>query len=264
VKRPGLPVAVGLLLAAAPVAAQVNAEVLPLAEKPGWSGNIEGSLALSEGNVDALDLGVGFGLQKLSIVASDPPTAPFRSRVLFVASVRRSSAQGKLFGNRGFAHFRYTRMAGRRLGPDFFTQLQYDEFTRLELRWIGGAGIRWDVVRTEGRELWVGTGAMIERERLDAPSDERDLRESTHHRWTSYGALRVRLGKASVLANTVYIQPRWDSLLDVRLLEALDLRSRLAGRLAVGTALELRYDSRPPAGVRGTDVRLSTNVGVGF
>lgn len=255
----------------------VNAEKLITdPEREGWSGSLSTSFALSAGNVDRLSLGFSGGLQYWTLypegVGYGDHAAPpgsrrfFRDRWLLITNAAFLRVRGNDVVNNGFAHTRYTRMWRPRVGSDFFVQSQYNEFKLLQLRSLGGLGLRVDPLNRKVVHAWAGTGYMAEYERytFDPATDPHPSRV-VNHRWTSYGVIQLRLWESELVTrSTTYYQPRLDDFSDFRLLEALQLEVR-AGPVALGAELELQYDSDPPraSGVVPLDVFVSNYLRVG-
>jgi hypothetical protein len=253
-----------------PVAASpVNAEVLrPDALAPGWSGGLDGSLALARGNVVLTDVGgaARVQLQTLHRPRPDLSALPFvHQRVLATGSGRFAAQRGRAFVSQAFAHARWTAMWHPIVGSDVFAQHQTNAFLRLRARTIAGTGVRVVLVHAPMIMIWAGSGWMIERERIDVQPGARDRPVTLAHRSTSYFTVRAALFRDRLLAqNTVYWQPRFDAPTDVRALEELELLAKVTDVLALGLTFGLAYDSAPPTGVAPTDLRLASTVRLSF
>jgi hypothetical protein len=62
----------------------------------------------------------------------------------------------------------------------------------------------------------------------------------------------------------VYAQPRFDDLSDVRVLDELEIQAKVNDVVSFGTTLSELVDSRPPTGVRSTDLRLASELHISF
>lgn len=167
--------------------------------------------------------------------------------------------------SRGFGHTRYTRMWIPRLGSDFFAQVQYNELNRLEVRMVGGLGLRVDPIRTRRFQAWGGTGYMVEYELNNVIEGDPHPARLVNHRWTNYLVLQLMVANgAFVVRNTAYAQPLLTDFGDLRVLDALQLEARVGSILAVGVDLETQYDSRPPLQVVPLDLMLGSYLRLGF
>lgn len=252
------------MFAAAPASAQVNAEVLRANPfRAGWSGGVDASLALARGNVELLDVG---GAGRLQFQTLHPPSAtdgaPFvRQRVFVTTSGRFAESAGVDFVSQAFTHGRWIAMWHRRVGTDLFAQFQYNEFFRLNGRAVVGGGVRVEAVHSPRFMLWGGSGYMFEYDRIRVRPGATDAPESWEHRWTSYASARfATFDGRLLLQNTVYVQPRFDALGDVRVLEEFEVLSKVTEVFGLGLTTSLLYDSAPPTGVRTVDLRLATTI----
>ncbi len=254
------------------VASPVNAEGLKAsAEVEGWSASLDGRASVAAGNVDRIDLGFGGGVQFRTFhppgaghgSRSSPPGAQpfFLDRWVLVSDVALSKLNRSDITDRGFMHSRYTRMWLPRVGSDFFAQAQYNAFTRLRTRILGGTGIRVDAVHRRRLQLWGGSGYMAEFEVNAIVEGDSHPREVINHRWTSYLVVQAKLiDDQLVVRNTVYAQPRFDAFEDVRMLESVQVEARLGKVFALGVDFELQFDNRPPDEVESLDLRLGSYV----
>lgn len=250
--------------------AQVGIERLqrdPL--KSGVHGALEGSVSVTSGNANVLDVG-GTALALVQTLQGrssdeppgvwDDPSTPvpyLDDRVLIIGNVRYGEALGVRTVSNGFAHVRAVTMWHPLVGSETFAQLQFNDFQRLQVRYLGGLGARFDVVHERSALVWAGTGLMLEYERLDGagvPGERifgRDLRS------TSYVSARFEVGKGALLTQTVaYFQPRVDEPSDLRFLLESFADVKIYGDLSGGLQFSVLHDSRPPAGIRPTDTRL--------
>jgi hypothetical protein len=251
-----------LLFTLVPSAAwgQVNAEVLrPNLFRAGLSGGLDGSLALARGNIELLDLGGAGRIQYQTLhPATSSAALPFvAQRVFLAANGRFAERSGTPFISQGFVHARWTGMWHPRLGSDLFAQYQFNEFLRLTGRAILGAGLRAELVHDATFMVWGGTGYLFEYDRISVLPGASDPPETYEHRLTNYLTARLVVVADQIwIQSTTYLQPRLDQPKDYRALTELELLIKLSEALALGTTLSLLYDSAPPTGVLGSDLRL--------
>ncbi|MDA0334504.1 MAG: DUF481 domain-containing protein [bacterium] len=241
-----------LFATVAPHAAQVNIETYR--GKSGLAGAARFSVSSDIGNVD--------------VVRSDGAgtlTLDHRKGAMLI--VLRGAAGflgGKRYANSGVVHLRYTWKATNLVHPEVFVQGDYDRSRRLDARSLFGVGGRWNLLRTEGQTLAVGSAIMWERERLDVlPGDPHDDRTSTM-RLSTYINLFAATKRGVALSTTAYYQPALADFSDARLLGTVQLTTPIIGPLEQTTVVDFRIDRDAPMGVKDTDVRLSANFGVKF
>jgi hypothetical protein len=106
---------------------------------------------------------------------------------------------------------------------------------------------------------------MAEYEIHDVPPEGPEEQYVLSHRWTSYVMTRSSLfGGRLKLTNTLYVQPRFDDLTDIRVLENLDIEIAVTDVFAVVISLGIQFDSRPLQDVEQTDIRLRNSFGLRF
>lgn len=257
-------------------AGPVNAEKLRAdSDAPGWSGSLDVRISVASGNVDRLDAGHGGGLQWKSMHrpgvgfgGRKPPVGapPFmKDQWFLVTDAAYSQLGGNDITHRGLAHMRYTRMWVPRVGTELFVQVQYNKFTRLRTRLLGGGGLRLDMIHRKTFMAWLGSGYMVEYELNDTVDGDPHPSEIVNHRWTSYAVGQLRVwDQRLAIRSTTYAQPRFDAFTDVRVLQALQVEARAAPVFALGVDFNLIYDSRPPREVEPLDLLLGTYIRVGF
>lgn len=258
-----------VLALASPALGQVNAEILrPNPFKPGFGAVLDGTFAVARGNVEVVDAGVSGRLQYQTVYPAPPskvgeeaPLPFLRHRVFLTGSGRFAENAAAPFISQTYLHARWTAMWHPRVGSDVFAQHQYNKFFRLERRSLVGAGVRLEMVHERPILVWGGSAYMMELERIDVAPGASDAPETLDHRWTSYLTVRASIYEGRLLLqNTVYYQPRFDDFGDFRVLEELELVTRLSDYLGFGATLSVLHDGAPPQSVKATDLRLGTSV----
>jgi hypothetical protein len=257
--RPGLGLALGLGLwtAAGGVAeAQINTEAMrPTVSKDGVHGVLTGGVSWKTGNSNS------FSMAWMGKIAYHRGVhTPFLQ-----LSFNYAMATSAIYENKGFAHLRWPAMWHRRVGSELFTQVEFNEFTSQIIRTLVGAGVRVAAVLHKRFELYVGTGYMFEYEELsDVAENDPHPDVTKYHRWTSYVSFRVLVSKWLVIANTVYIQPRFRDFGDYRFLEDLSLIFKIYKMLHLQQLLTVAYDSRSPLHIFAWDTSTITKLVVKF
>jgi len=223
----------------------------------GLGGGLDASFTLQRGNTQTMDIGGGAHLQHQRIYEEREDAPAFiKQRWLLRVNARYATTSEEAFASQAFAHARWTSMWWPRAGTEVFAQYQFNEFQRLQARVLGGVGGRFELVRTGTAQVSLGVGYMLEFEQIRADS-EGNAPSGVAHRSTNFLTTRFTfLDDRLLVQNTVYIQPRIDDPSDFRALEQFELAVRITGSVALGTALTLTHDSRPPADVKSTDLSL--------
>jgi hypothetical protein len=240
-------------VAGGPAAAQtiLNVERPESPDESGVWGAVDASGSLAVGNTDVLQVKGGLLVGYRA--------AAHAVRVYAGGELLRGSGSDVL--KNGYAHLRYNHALGPRWRTFHFVQLQSNQNLLLERRLLVGSGIRARARSGERATLDLGTGLMLEDERLDAsrlsPTDEARTRTARVSNLLVF-SLRIREGVR--LVEVAYLQPRLSDPGDLRLLNDLALLVALARRANLTVTAEWRHDSRPPAGIEAHDLRLSTGL----
>jgi hypothetical protein len=164
-----------------------------------------------------------------------------------------------------FEHVRYRWHARPWLATELFVQHEADRFRRLRLRALAGAGLRVRVAHCEGAwSIHVGAAYMAEYEQLTDDALPDAGQTGADSRLSTYAVAAWQLNPDVTASETVYVQPRFSDLRDVRLLEEAALTSKLAPHLAFKLALVIARDSRPPPDTEKTDTSLQSSLQVSF
>lgn len=248
----GLGLLLGSLAAGGVAEAQINTEAMrPAVPKDGVQGWLKGGVTWKTGNSNSFTTSwVG------KIAYHRGVHTPFLQ-----LSFNYSVATSDRYENKGFAHLRWPAMWHKRVGSELFTQVEFNEFTSQIIRTLVGAGARVAAVLHKKFELFVGTGYMFEYEELsDVEPDDPHPDVTKFHRWTSYVSFRVLVSKWLVIANTVYIQPRFGDFGDYRFLESLSFMFKIYKMLHLQQLLTVAYDSRSPRHIYPWDTAMLTKL----
>jgi hypothetical protein len=246
-----LPVVLGSLLTVATTAeAQtiLNVERLQPGDVDGWHWGLEGEFSLSRGNTEYVDLFSG-------VVGGHRWTDHWLR--LFVGLDYRSET-GESLENDRYLHARYNRWLSERWQTFHFLQLQASRGNLLQRRTLFGSGIRHRLV--DGRTTFdLGTGVMHERENLDQDRivDDHPVQARVWRMANLFVATR-QLSESLRLVGVAYVQPDLEDLEDLRTLTDLSLQIGLTDNVDLTLRGEWRRDSRPPQGVRRSDVVFMT------
>ncbi|TNF37071.1 MAG: DUF481 domain-containing protein [Gammaproteobacteria bacterium] len=158
-----------------------------------------------------------------------------------------------------FAHLRHIQDINSRLAWEVFTQMESDEFKRLSLRALLGAGVRINLVdQGASYKSWLGLGAFRSREELEEdPGITEDLTEYAT-RANIYHGFRYPLSETSRLFNTIYYQPVIGDAGDYRILEQFGISVDVTRDLSLKVSLDVKHDNEPPISVKQTDTSYNT------
>ena len=230
----------------------INAEDLDLSiDDDGMVGKLGFSISGSSGNSDKLS---GEGSARLIWKHG-------QHMEMLVGSFSYGKSRGVRDTNKSFAHLRHRYAWSETWGLEGFSQAQQNEFARLKLRTLIGGGVRWSYQHL-GLAVHVGLGNFYEREALRAAAN---IAPATRlWRANSYLALRYLFNERVRVQNTVYYQPAWKGPADYRLLDDAALHVALNDSLDLKLVMEFSQDSRPPIGVKNTDISYKTGLSFRF
>lgn len=180
---------------------------------------------------------------------------------MLVGSFSYGKSRGVRDTNKSFAHLRHRYAWSETWELEGFAQAQQDEFARLKLRILMGGGVRW-TYQNKGFEGHIGVGSFYEREALRAVANFAPV----SHLWrgNTYLALQYAFNDRVRLQNTLYYQPGWKDVADYRLLDDAALNVALGDNLDLKLVIEIAQDSRPPTGIKRTDINYKTGLSFRF
>lgn len=249
--------AVLVIAATLPPAAQaiVNIEGMRGSGKePGISGSVSLSVSGKSGNSDTMD-------------ASADGRVNWRrqdSLTFLVASLSYGKSDQVRDTNKAFGHLRHIIEHSERLAYEGFVQAERNEFTRLSLRTLAGAGVRLTLHGNEKGQTHLGLGAFRSSETLDEDPVLTDSGTERLWRANIYLALNYAINEQLRIGSTTYYQPDTGDSGDYRLLEQAALKLAVSNRLALKLSLDIARDSRPPQTVKKTDTSYMTGLEYSF
>ena len=243
-----------VVLSASMARAQVNVEPLRREVKAqGFSGSVKGSISGTTGNTEGITAGGGLLLG----------AGGGRHLVFLAGTGNYSRINGTLLVDKSFAHLRYNYQLTDWLWAEAFTQIENDNFRRIQDRELVGTGPRFGLLQDKVVSIFYGTAYMLERTRLNAEIAGTS-RSTIAHRFSNYIALAYQAGERVQLTNTTYYQPRFDEFSDYHLLSVTGLDFKVTTLLHTQIASIVRYESRVPQGVKTTNVEVDNSIVLKF
>ena len=248
--------ALAIGLAGAAEAQIVNVQPLVAkVDREGVSGEVDASADWRSGNTDLLLL-------------SGSATGRYRSGPHLIFALARGEygrADGDRFASSHLEHLRYRAEVVEPLELEAFAQHDRDEFRRLSLRVVGGAGPRLHFVRWAPMDAAFGAAYLLEYEELDLDGEEADAGQTQlNHRLSLYLRVAIRFNDWLGLGYTLYAQPRFDEFEDVRVLSETELLISAKKYLSFKLSISGAADTDPPEGVEAVDVRRKASIQVSF
>jgi len=229
--------------------ALVTITPVEIGDKPGFSSTVEAALETKRGNTDTD-----------SYKASARVT--YDSNTTYVSWAEISGAYGKANGeentNKLFFHARYIHaITEESIRGETFLQLENDEFKNINSRALGGIGARFKLHGiVQNSRGYLGIGAFYEdivyNDPLINPSEE-------NIRANAYFAYSINLNPTSLLAYTLYYQPKVNDLGDNVQSHEVELKLNIYKDLFLKFSLSYNTDSKPAVGVEKYDFTQNTS-----
>ncbi len=250
--------AIAAALAHAPLPARagiVNVQSILTAEaEEGFSGAVSGSIDWRTGSTDLLLL-------------SAAPVARYRQSDHLIIGIVRGElgrTDGQRIIARTFEHLRYRYQLRDWILAEVFTQHEYDDFRRLRLRALLGAGPKVDLFRGEHGGIGLGLAYMLEYEQLQDDDEVDAGRTDLAHRLSSYLVGTYDVDERLQLVETLYAQPRLTDASDLRLLSDSSLIVALSKAFSVTTTFSLSWDTETPASIVELETALKSAIAYTF
>jgi len=155
------------------------------------------------------------------------------------------------FINDGFQHLRYNYKINQRFTWEVFTQAQYNERIRLQLRYLSGTGPRLTIVGNKKHKVYVGVLYMYEYNE-ESVKDSQTIIHFRDHRLSSYLSFSVQPLSNIQISSTSYFQPVVSDFKDLRLSSETSCQIEVTKRLFFNTSFNILYDTRVPEDVPNT------------
>jgi putative salt-induced outer membrane protein YdiY len=227
----------------------LNVEGLQGEEVDGMHGELSGRLRAASGNTDLFQVGGDMGVGVLTE----------HHWLRAYAGMERLEQKGKDILDNRYLHLRYNYRFSERFRTFHFFQLQANQNLLLDQRRLLGSGLRYRVLEGARSRLEVGSGFMLESERLNdgklGPEEDPD---SETVRMTNLVVGSGSLGEGSKWVTVVYYQPNVKGFEDYRLSGEVGLGVEIIASLQLDVVLTWRHDSRAPAELEKNDLGLRT------
>lgn len=149
--------------------------------------------------------------------------------------------------NSGFIHARYTYDTGENIVmPEGFLQVQRSPVQRIQVRFLGGAGLRLRLLETDSTNIYLGAAAMYEFENTSDKAFDLTLQENRDVRGSFYGSFGLALTPTVTFNSTTYFQPLFNDFGDFRLSSDNTINIGIKSWLSFFINYSISYDQNPP------------------
>jgi hypothetical protein len=172
---------------------------------------------------------------------------PSKHALIFVSKFDYLRINDSDFLNFGFVHGRMNFYRERTLNYETYVQYSFDNFRRLDPRWIFGGGIRNKLVDMDRMTLILGIGALYEYERWQHPETEQFV-EVDFVKSSNYISLRYTLNQFVDINTVNYYQVGYDRSIRGfrnRVSSSTILNTKFTDRLSFTNTFEISYEDKP-------------------
>lgn len=212
----------------------------------GWAGNFGVNFSLQKSTVEVTGIDMNAHLQFKTE----------KSLYLLLGDYNLLKASGQTFTDNLFGHFRYNYKVNKWLRWEVFTQIQKDNITGIDLRFLSGTGPRFKIISHNKLALYTATAAMYEYEKdKTVPVIILNNIRSSSYISTTYKPA----GNVEFIA-TIFYQPLFKDLHDYRVLNQININISIVKHLSFVTTWSYLYDSRPVPGTPELNYSISNGI----
>ena len=213
----------------------------------GWAGTAGGNFALTNNGQKVYSVNANAHAQYKSK----------KSLYLLLGGYGFLKGDNQSFVDQSFIHFRYNYKLTHVVRLEAFTQLQKNVITKIQFRFLVGAGPRFKILGKQKIRLYAGSLPMYEIEK------EKGNPQQIHNwRLSNYLSFTFLPNTQTEFTSTTYYQPVLFDIGDYRLLNQSIFKISAGKRIAVVIRWNYAYDASPPAGVPTDTYSFSTGVEV--
>jgi len=187
-----------------------------------------------------------------------------KASTLLITRLSYGESSGSRDTNKSFLHLRHITEKDDKYALEGFTQIEQNEFSRLDFRGLIGGGLRINLKQSDSGYLAAGLGAFYSSETLSERSSLTDDGIERLSRLNSYLAFNYQLNPQTSISSTTYYQPAFKEVKDFRLLEQASLKIKLSDVLHLKITLDIAHDNQPPQAVEKTDTSYRTGIEYNF
>lgn len=151
------------------------------------------------------------------------------------------------FLNFGFVHGRMNLFRENIINYEVYLQYSYDNFRGLDPRWLGGAGVRYDFLKSDFITTTLGVGLLYEHEKWEHPENQ-EIVEANLLKSSNYLSFRFTVNDFVDFNMVTYYQFGYDSNINRlrnRINGSVILNTRLSSRFSLATSFDISYEDRP-------------------
>ena len=179
-----------------------------------------------------------------------------RSLYLLLGQYHIFVSDGSNLIDKSVMHFRYNYKFSDRVVGETFLQMQRNAVSKIDLRSLYGAGLRFKLSPNKTHRYYLGTALMYEHEQ----SLGNTVPIQNLFRWSNYFSTSLYPTKNFTFISTTYYQPALQSFSDYRILSQNTMAFLISTRLSFKTAFNIQYDSDPVPGIPNMQYGLTSGL----
>ncbi len=152
---------------------------------------------------------------------------------ILINNINYFSSTGGPFISTGYAHFRWNLLRKTKISYEIFSQIQYDEGRNMPLRLLQGGGLRYQLKEKGKVTLYIGTGAMHEKERWNSLTVENTSIIKEIWKTSNYINAKTKVNEHVDFDGILYYQAGFDARDEL-------FRNRISGDLSLSMSLNDR------------------------
>lgn len=228
-----------------------------------WNGSADFGLALTSGNSSTTTLTAGLDLAR--VTKRDKTTVFYRQ----ISASDRTTKPSKKIANAKHAGVQYDLKLSNRSYVFGFTNFDFDEFLRLDLRFVAGGGFGYNVVKNEHSTFDLFGGIAYNNETFDTtPAPTTTVPKPAYTTLTRNSVegfvgeeWRYKMNGRTSFFEKATLYPNFSKAGEFRLNFDAGMTTVLRKYLSWNLAFSSRYLSNPPlAGIKKNDTLLSTGI----
>jgi len=218
-------------------------------KEPGWSKQVFASFGTTRGNSDTDKYNAGFKVHY--------------DRANSVSTLNGDYSFGKANGvkniDKSYIHLRHLHEIVPYVVLEYFTQAQKNEFQKLNLRLLFGAGPR---IRVSESQEWgnIYLGASL----IYSVEDEKEIENDKFGMGSLYLSYKHKINSSVDITYTGYYQPRLDISNDYRISQTAEVKVKLIRDFSLLFKAQHNFDSTPATNVEKSDVAQTLSIAYEF
>lgn len=184
---------------------------------------------------------------------------------IFSYNKLKSEGEKIVYLNNQFTHIRHNLNISPKIDLESIFQLQRYRVQQIELRTIGGIGLRFKLVPKDSLNLYFGTLIIYENEISNDVYQNLTIKNTyKDYRSSSYISLNFKRNKGIQFNHTFYYQPKIFLIKDFRISSESNLNFNINSHISLNINSLITHDSNPPIGVDKTIIRLINGLEYSF